>query len=226
MAFLPGFVLVVTACLEQAPGGATSTRSGEVALPAPRLESAMSLEQALQARRSVRDFTEQPLSDAELGQLLWAGQGITAPARSLRTAPSAGAKYPLELYAARPEGLYHYVPARHSLERLAIEDRRARLAEAGLGQPALSQAPVILVVVGVTERTRARYGDRADRFVALEAGHATQNILLQATALGLGAVPIGAFEDAAMRTALGLDERHQPLYLVPVGHAREAPPGT
>jgi SagB-type dehydrogenase family enzyme len=190
---------------------------GQISLPPPRLEGQVSLEAAIAARRSVREFTAEALSLGEISQLLWAAQGITDP-RGLRAAPSAGALYPLELYVSTADGSYHYVPHQHSLEVVGEEDRRSHLWDAGLRQGALQQAPAIFVVTGVYQRTEAKYGDRAERYVKLEAGHAAENILLQAVALELGAVPIGAFSDDQVQAALELPADHQPLYLTPVGH--------
>lgn len=189
----------------------------EMALPEPRLESELSLEEAIARRRSVREFTEESLSREEISQLLWAAQGITDP-RGLRSAPSAGALYPLELYVATSDGAYHYLPRGHALRVVGEEDRRPDLWEAGLKQGALQEAPAIFVVTAVYQRTEAKYGERAERYVKLEAGHAAQNILLQAVALKLGAVPIGAFYDDQVQSALALHADHQPLYLIPVGH--------
>ncbi len=190
---------------------------GEVlALPAPRLESDVSLEEALARRRSVRAYSGEPLTLEEIGQLLWAAQGITHE-RGYRTAPSAGALYPLELYAATDSGLYHYLPRGHEAERRRIEDWQAPLCQAALSQDAVCQAPAVFVVTAVYERTAAKYGQRAERYVRLEAGHAAQNLLLQAVALGLGAVPIGAFYDDQVQAALSLPADHEPLYLIPVG---------
>lgn len=186
-------------------------------MPEPRLESELSLEEAIARRRSVREFTEESLSREEISQLLWAAQGITDP-RGLRSAPSAGALYPLELYVATSEGAYHYLPRGHALQVVGEEDRRPDLWEAGLKQGALQEAPAIFVVTAVYQRTEAKYGERAERYVKLEAGHAAQNILLQAMALRLGAVPIGAFYDDQVQSALALHADHQPLYLIPVGH--------
>lgn len=186
-------------------------------LPAPRLASEVSLEEALAARRSVREFTDEPLTLEDLSQLLWAAQGLTASWGG-RTAPSAGALYPLEVYLVAPDGLSHYLPGGHQLEVLAEDDRRAALARAALGQEVIARAPVVLVIAGVYGRTARKYGDRAERYVQLEAGHAAQNVLLQAVALGLGAVPVGAFEDRAVQEALGLPRDHEPLYLIPVGY--------
>ncbi len=190
---------------------------GEVlALPAPRLESDVSLEEALARRRSVRAYSGEPLTLEEIGQLLWAAQGTTDE-RGYRTAPSAGALYPLELYAATDSGLYHYLPRGHEAEKRRIEGWRVPLCQAALSQDAVCQASAVFVVTAVYERTEAKYGQRAERYVWLEAGHAAQNLLLQAVALDLGAVPIGAFYDDQVRAALSLPAEHEPLYLISVG---------
>ena len=190
--------------------------SGEVALP-PRLTGEMALEQAIANRRSVREFTDEALSQSEISQLFWAAQGITDQ-RGLRAAPSAGALYPLELYVALPDGTYHYLPRSHAIQLVSERDLREDLWEAGLKQDALRQAPAIFVVAAVYERTEAKYGDRAQRYVQMEAGHAAQNLLLQAVVLDLGAVPIGAFYDDQVQASLGLPADHRVLYLIPVGH--------
>ncbi len=188
-----------------------------VALPPPRTEGAVSLEAAIAGRRSVRAFSDRALSLEEVGQLAWAAQGVTDP-RGLRAVPSAGALYPLELYLVLPDGLYHYVPADHSLMRLSTEDLREGLYEAGVRQDALREAPAIFVFTAVVARTEGRYGNRAERYVHMEVGHAAQNLALQAVALGLGSVPIGALDDGGVQALLGLPEDHAPLYLVPVGY--------
>lgn len=197
----------------------TPSSMGEIPLPTPSQRGEVSLEEALTRRRSIREFTEEGLTSAEISGLLWAGQGITDP-RGFRTAPSAGALYPLELYVATGEGVYHYLPQRHRLAVLLPEDMRLRLWEAGLKQGALREAPAIIVITAVYGRTEAKYGLRAERYVHLEAGHAAQNILLQATALDLGAVPIGAFYDEKVQEVLALPSDQEPLYLIPVGHPR------
>jgi len=211
--FLLLFPLLSGACGEAAP---SPTTLGEIALPPPQTRGGMSLTEALAQRRSVRSYTAQPLTWEEISQLLWAAQGIT-DRRGFRTAPSAGALYPLEVYLVLPGGWYHYRPADHRLEVRGQGDLRRDLWMAGLSQEALLQAPAVLVIAGVVSRTAARYGDRAERYVFLEAGHAAQNLLLQATALGLGAVPIGAFDDEEVRRVLGLSPDETPLYLIPVG---------
>ena len=189
----------------------------EIPLPEPRLEGEISLEQAIADRRSIREFTDESLSWEEISQLLWAAQGTTDP-RGLRAAPSAGALYPLELYVAVADGAYRYLPQGHALQVVTGEDGRQGLWEAGLRQGALQAAPAIIVVTGIYQRTEGKYGGRAERYVELEAGHAAQNILLQAVALKLGAVPIGAFYDEQVQDVLGLPPEHRPLYLIPVGH--------
>ncbi|NJD26887.1 MAG: SagB/ThcOx family dehydrogenase [Chloroflexi bacterium] len=198
-----------------APGSA----AGADALPSPMLHGQVSLEEALAARRSVREFAPAALTDAEIGQLLWAAQGVTS-ADGRRTAPSAGGTYPLELLAVTASGVHRYLPKTHSLRVVRSGDVRAELAEVALEQRFVADAPLVVVVAAVPSRTAARYGARAERYVALEAGHATQNLLLQAVALGLVAVPVGAFDDAAVAWVTGLDAGEQALYLVPIGRAR------
>lgn len=193
-----------------------------VELPAPRTEGGMSLEEALASRRSVREFTDEPLTLEQVSQLLWAAQGITAEWGG-RTAPSAGALYPLEVYVATAEGLSRYLPDGHRLERLQGADLRGALAGAALGQTQVSDAPAVFVLTAVAARTAEKYGERAERYMQLEAGHACQNLLLEAVVLGLGAVPTGAFSDDAVRDVLGLPEGETPLYLVPVGYPAETP---
>jgi SagB-type dehydrogenase family enzyme len=158
------------------------------------------------------------LSTHEISQLLWAAQGITDP-HGFRTAPSAGALYPLELYVVLESGVFHYDPHAHTLTRGNGGDLRSDLYSVSLRQEAVLNAPMILVVTAVFSRTEAKYGRaRSPRYVHLEAGHAAQNTLLQAVSLGLGAVPIGAFEDARVQEVLGLPADHEPLYLIPIGH--------
>jgi SagB-type dehydrogenase family enzyme len=197
-----------------------SSSASILQLPAPEQKGKMSLEEALARRRSVREFTPEALTERELSQLLWAAQGITH-AEGLRTAPSAGALYPLELYVASAGGFYRYEPRRHQLIRLSDHDLRAPMRRAALDQEAVTQAPAVFVFVAVYERISRKYGAvRVGRYVHMEVGHAAQNLLLEAAALGLGGVPIGAFDDEALHKALGLPADHRPLYLVPVGRPR------
>ena len=197
-----------------------SPASGPIALPAPQLKGTLTLEEALARRRSVRNFYDTPLTLAELGQLLWAAQGTTHPS-GLRTAPSAGALYPLEVYAVTREAVYHYEPPGHRMTVHRQGDVRPALHAAALRQDSVLQAPAVIVISAVYARTAQKYGEeRTPRYVQLEAGHAAQNVLLQATALELGAVPIGAFEDNQVKQALALPSEQQVLYLIPVGRPR------
>jgi SagB-type dehydrogenase family enzyme len=198
---------------EPAPGGATR-------LPSPRMEGPLSFEASLTRRRSVRTFTSEALTLQEIGQLLWAAQGITDPA-GYRAAPSAGALYPLEVYVVREQGVFHYEPDAHALDPVKNGDMRGELSAAALDQQAVAEAPVVLVIAAVYERTQVKYGaERTPRYVHMEAGHAGQNILLQAVSLGLGAVPIGAFADDEVQRLLSMPSDCRPLYLIPVGHPR------
>jgi len=197
------------------------TASGEVVpLPEPRLRGEMSVEEAIAKRRSVRSYTDEPLTLEELSQLLWAAQGITSP-KGYRSAPSAGATYPFEVYvvAGKAEGLkpgiYRYVPEKHALELVKPGDYRRELQRACLDQAWVGSAPVDIVLVAFYERTTEAYGERGIRYVHMEAGHIGQNIYLQATALGLGTVAVGAFDDDEVALLLGTDGA--PLYVFPVG---------
>ena len=185
-------------------------------LPEPSREGGLPLNEAIAARRSTRTYGSRKLTDAGVGQLLWAGQGITS-ARGLRTAPSAGALYPMFLYYADDVALWRYEPRRHGLAKVVDGDVRRALARAGLEQAPLKRAPGIIVVVAKPAISAAKYRERAERYCMLEAGHIGQNILLTAEALGLGACPLGAFRDDEVLGVLGLGGDYLPLYLIPVG---------
>jgi len=185
----------------------------------------MSLEEAIARRRSIRDFAPEPISQWQLSQILWAVQGITDTSWKHRTVPSAGATYPLEIFAVGgrigieeiDEGIYHYDIDNHSLTLHHKGDVRLELARAALNQEFIYQAPVDIVICAEYERTLIRYDARGERYVHMEVGHAGQNIYLQATALGLATVAIGAFHDEQVREVLRLDKRYKPLYIMPVG---------
>jgi SagB-type dehydrogenase family enzyme len=197
-----------------------------VALPEPSRAGEISLEEALQQRRSGREYTAEPLTRRELGQLLWAAQGITSDEGG-RTAPSAGALYPLEVFAVIGDvegidpGVWRYEPEDHALSPVSAGDRTAALRAASLDQSPVGDAPASIVIAGVQARTEVKYGERSERYVILEAGHAAQNLVLQATPLGLAAVTIGAFDDAELQQVVGLAADEDPLYVIPVGR----PPG-
>ncbi len=191
-----------------------------VELPKPVREGRMSVEEAIARRRSVREFGKETLSAQQVSQLLWAAQGITHR-EGRRTAPSAGALYPLELYVATPDGLFRYEPQPHRLRRLANRDLRPAIFRAALEQDAIREAPAVFVFAAVYERTAGKYGEgRTPRYVHMEAGHAAQNLLLEAVALGLGGVPVGAFHDGEVQKVLSLPRDQRPLYLIPIGHPR------
>jgi len=192
-----------------------------VSLPRPRQTGTVSVEAALASRRSIRSFSGEAVGLDELSQLLWSAQGITSE-RGLRTAPSAGALYPLVLYvvagnvAALPAGIYRYEPAEHRLAIIAAGDALGALSEAALGQSPVRTAPAVIAIAADYRRTTAKYGERGVRYVHMEAGHVAQNVTLQATALGLGTVMIGAFSDERVSRLLKGSDL-QPLYLIPVG---------
>lgn len=188
------------------------------AMPTPAKTASMPLDDALAKRRTVRDFAAEPLDDESIAKLLWAAQGVTRR-DGHRTEPSAGATYPLELYAVTARGVFRWEP-RGRLSPLEAVDVRPALERAAGGQSAVGTAPLVLAFAGVQARTASKYGQRAERYVTLEAGHAAQNVLIEATALGLGAVPVGAFDDDAVARALPLRRGERPIYLVAVGHPR------
>jgi SagB-type dehydrogenase family enzyme len=198
------------------------TVSDEIHLPPVRHNSSVSLEATLLTRRSVRKYADEPLSLEEVSQLLWAAQGITDDG-GYRTAPSAGALYPLEVYllagdvVGLEKGVYKYLPFGHTIIKVTSQDRRVDLHQAALKQDAIIQAPAVIVLAAVYDRTKAKYGDRAPQYVHIEAGSVAQNVYLQATALDLGTVLIGAFYDNQVKAVVGLAKDEEPLALMPVG---------
>ena len=216
-------LLLFAGCSSQAEVPARQQEPWEtVELPQPRLAGSVSVEEALLERRSVRQYSDDSLSLEEASQLLWAAQGVTADWGG-RTAPSAGALYPLELYlaAVRVEGLaagvYKYVPNGHELVVVRQGNAARELADAALDQGSVRDAAAVLVFTAVYERTTVKYSERGIRYVHMEAGHAAQNVLLQSSALGLGCVVVGAFDDDALRDVLNAPAEETPLYLIPVG---------
>ncbi|MCK5382460.1 MAG: SagB/ThcOx family dehydrogenase [Gammaproteobacteria bacterium] len=203
-------------------GGVMADSHETLALPEPDRSGRHPLEVLLQQRRSVREYRDKSLSLSDIGQLLWAAQGIT-DSRGLRAAPSAGALYPLELYVVAgrvdrlPAGVYHYQPDGHRLLAMRRGDRRYGLAQAALGQSWLADAAAVVVFAAVYERTARKYGERAVRYVHIETGHAAQNLFLQAGALDLDTVTVGAFNDDAVAALLQLPADARPLLLMPVG---------
>jgi SagB-type dehydrogenase family enzyme len=218
---LAGIFLIPEGC------GRTETSSPAaeiiIKLPEPAYDSETSIEEALLGRRSVRDYSGKAMTLAQLGQLLWAAQGITGSAGK-RTAPSAGALYPLEVYAVTGNvegigpGVYKYRPENHELVEVLEGDTRKALSQAALNQTYVAQGAVDIVITAVYKRTTAKYGDRGIMYVHMEAGHAAENICLEAVALKLGTVPIGAFEDDKVQRVINCPEDEVPLYILPVGN--------
>ncbi len=192
-----------------------------ISLPPPSKAGAVTVEAALATRRSIRSFSKQPLTLADVGQLLWAGQGVTGP-DGKRTAPSARHLYPLELAVVAedveglPRGAYRYVPARHALEPLAPAQGAGPMLAPATDQAQVHAAPAVFVVAAVYERMDA--GPRRSTWTDYEAGLASENLLLQAVALRLGAVVVGGMDPAAARAAVHFTGREQVIVLIPVGH--------
>ncbi len=206
-------LFIALTALPQAKPPEPAAKPQTVTLPAPQKKGAVSLEEALAKRRSVREFAATPLTDQELGQLLWAMQGITDE-KGHRTAPSAMARYPLEIYVATAKGVFHYLPKGHALEVVTDKDLRRELTS----QASMS-APAVFIVTAELARMGQRAGDRGKAYVYVEAGHVAQNLLLQATAMGLVGVPVGGFTDEQVKNALpGLP--YETVYLLPIGHPK------
>jgi SagB-type dehydrogenase family enzyme len=188
-----------------------------LSLSPPQVCNGMSVEEALAIRRSWREFASQPLSLTEIGQLCWAAQGVTDRNQGYRTAPSAGALFPVTVFVVVENGVYEYEPRNHQLRLIHSSDTRAELQAAALDQACIGTAPCCMVIALDLLRTASKYGRRAERYGLLEAGHIAQNVLLQAIALGLAGVPVGAFEDRKVAALLHLPNSLEPVYLLPLG---------
>lgn len=197
-----------------------------VNLPKPNLTSRMSLEAALKARRSRRDFTADDLNLKQVGQMLWAGQGVTADWGG-RAAPSAKSAYPLTLYLVAYKvvdlapGVYQYLPgereALHQIQLIKPGDVHEALGEA-IGQNAAKNPPAIIIIAGDMEiMAKAFDSVRRDNNVYLEAGHAAQNLYLQAESLGLGMVTMAGFDGNKVRGILSIPEKDTIIYAIPFG---------
>jgi SagB-type dehydrogenase family enzyme len=205
-------------------GASAGTRgaAGRIALPRPLFGRRLTVEAAIRSRRSIREFGPGPVTLEEISQILWAAQGITDPA-GYRTAPSAGALYPLEIsliagnVESLPAGIYRYDPRANALDAGAAGDRRAAIAEAALSQRWIADAAAILVLAAVEERATVKYGRRGVRYVHIEIGHVAQNVYLQAAALGLGTTIVGAFDDDEVKHVADLRREEAPLCILPIG---------
>jgi len=226
MRVLLALIVLAGAAVAASAREAEVPMSGMVDLPPPEVDSGVSVERALADRRSVRVYFPGALTLAELGQLLWAAQGMTAPS-GLRAVPSAGALYPLELrvvvgeVAGLDSGVYRYLPGAHRLDRNDSRDLRPDLAAAAHQQAWVSDNAALVVISAQYGCTTGKYGPRGVRYAHLEAGHAAENLFLQATALGIATVVVGAFDDAAVTRLLRLEPGEEPLVLMPLGRRPE-----
>jgi len=188
-----------------------------IKLPEPKFKGEFTLEEVLKKRRTCREFVkDKKLTLEQISQLLWATYGITEKRYSLKTAPSAGARYPLDIYVAKEDGVFKYIPEEHSLIEISKEDIREKIAIASYNQDFIADAPCVFIFYAIYERTTSRYGERGIRYVHFDLGHAAQNLLLQAEAISLGACPVGAFNDSEIKKILKVEG--EPLYIVPVGY--------
>lgn len=200
----------------------TTTMPDTISLPAPSYDGATSVEKALYQRRSVREYQDEPLTLLQVSQLLWAAQGITHP-NGYRTAPSAGALYPLEVYLLASDieelssGIYRYLPQEHALILTTPGDHRRAVYDAALDQEMILDAPASILISAVYERTTVKYRSRGEQYVHMEVGCVAQNIYLQAESLKLGTVLIGAFHDDEVKAGFNLPSQEQPLAILTVG---------
>ncbi|MFA5839839.1 MAG: SagB/ThcOx family dehydrogenase [Candidatus Margulisiibacteriota bacterium] len=191
-----------------------------ITLPTPKGSGKMSVEETILRRRSVRDFHQYDLSNEQLSQLLFAAQGITDSTYKFRSAPSAGALYPITVYLARKDGLFRYVPTENKLIQISDQDKRPSLVRGALAQSFIKDAPVVMILAANFKVTQEKFGPRAFRYVFSEIGHIAENVHLQAVALGLGSLPVGSFWDDVIKSTLNLPEDQDPLYLIPIGYPR------
>lgn len=185
----------------------------------PKLKGTISLEETISKRRSVRNFQNKNLSIDQISQLLWSAQGITSK-RGFRCAPSAGAIYPMEIYFVSSDGLFHYIPYEHKIEKIKDGDLRKQLSDAAYGQDFISDAGISIIITCNYEKIMQRYSKRGIRYADMEAGHIAQNIHLQAVSSGLGSCPVGAFDDGSVTKLLQLPKNLTPIYIIPIGYIK------
>lgn len=211
------------------PGNNSAISASIIKLPNPEIGTSVSVEEAIQKRRSVRRYTNESISLQDVSQILWAAQGITDTSTNFRAAPSAGHTYPLEVYilvgkngvSGLSEGVYHYVPSTHSLEKILDKDVRSDLSQAANGQPWVKEAPVNIIITGNYQKMMDKYKDKtlSTRFTDMEAGHVGQNIYLEVEARNLATVALGSFKDDQVHSILHIPESETTLYIFPVGHS-------
>jgi SagB-type dehydrogenase family enzyme len=205
------------------------SNAADISLPKPSYKGTVTVEEALTARRTHRSFKPQGISLQQFSQILWGGYGVTAKnfGLYLKTAPSAGALYPLDIYAVVGEdgvesltpGVYHFRPENHSVKLIKEGDLRAEVARKSLQQMWMAEAPLMFIITGEYGRSTGKYGRRGVTYTHIEAGHVGQNIFLQAEAIGLKAGIVGAFNNKQLIKAMGLPAKHNPLLLMPVGYS-------
>ncbi len=220
---LPYLFIAILSLLVVSNKEAAMAKASGIQLTQPKTKGEVSLEEAIAKRRSERNYAVKDLTEEQISQLLWAAQGITAKdeGRNLRAAPSAGALYPMEIYLLSKDGLFHYLVQGHKLEALSDKDLRKDLSAASLGQSSVRDAAVDIVICGVSSRITGKYGERGIIYMYIEAGHIAQNIHLQAVTLGLGSLPVGAFNDREVDKILDLPGDCHALYIIPVGYAEK-----
>jgi SagB-type dehydrogenase family enzyme len=208
-----GFILLLI--------GSTALAENKIInLPEPKTVGKMTLEESIFRRRSERSFLPNELTTEQLSQLLWSAQGITDKSWGFRAAPSSGSLYPLYIYVVKKDGIFKYIPDGHKLVQVATDDRRPSLVRASLAQTFIGEAPIDIVICGNFRIIEAKYGQRAYRYLNMEIGHVAENIHLQAVALGLVSVPVGAFWDDVVAKTLELPETQDPFYIIPVGYLK------
>jgi SagB-type dehydrogenase family enzyme len=212
----------------EARAGRSIRKEGHMKLPQPRFEGEVFLEQTIRHRRTVRSFGSHPLTLAQCSQILWAAQGITDDRGFKRAAPSAGALYPMDIYAVVGQhgvesldaGIYHYEPGNHAVFSVFGGDIRKELAAASLSQMWMATAPLDIVITAEYQRINIKYGQRGKRYAMMESGHIAQNVFLQGGALGLGVGIVGAFDDEDVNRLMKIPKSHEPLLIMPVGYKR------
>lgn len=216
------FVILISANIYAKGKTMTMDSNKIIELSSPTVKGSISVEEAILKRRSIRSFSSKELSLNQISQLLWSAQGITARGGGLafRSAPSAGALYPMEVYIAKTDGIFHYLPEGHKLEMISPRDVRKELSKASWGQDFVYQAPVDIVLCAVYSRITSKYGERGIRYAHIEAGHIAENIHLQAVSMSLGSVPVGAFDDDEVKKILSVSNDCEPLYIIPVGYPK------
>ena len=193
----------------------------------PETDGTVSVERAIKQRRTIRSFSPETLNLNQFSQLLWSAQGITENSGFKRAAPSAGALYPMDVYAVVGRssveqieaGVYRYEPNGHKLSLVKEKDVRESVAKASLSQMWMAPAPLNIVITAEYSRITAKYKERGIRYAMIEAGHIAQNLFLQAEALGLKAAIVGAFHDNELIEILKIPRTHEPLLIMPIGYA-------